>query len=113
MQLAYRTHVRAVVQRTRLAFARVPDRPQAVSIRGPYSHLDRVLDAMTMPHLLHKADHPSDGSCRIILQAERERQIEEQLGIRRSLDGGVQRPVYGEREVTLEAGEVTHEAIVD
>ena len=66
-----------------------------------------------MPHLLHIADHPSDGSFRILLQTERERQVEQQLVIRRSLDGSVQRLVHGQRQVTLQVVEISHQAIVD
>src|SRR5215212_5891297 len=102
MQLAYRTNVRAVVERTRLAFARVSERPHAVPIRGPDRHLDRVLRAVTTAHLFNEADHPPHGSSWILLQAERERQVEQQLGICRTLDGGVQRLVYLKRELALE-----------
>src|SRR5215216_1021217 len=113
MQLAYRTHVRTIVERTRLAFARVPERPHAVPIRGPDRHLDRVPRAVTTAHLFDEADRPLHGRRWILLQAERERQVEQQLGICRSLDGGKQGLVYRKRELALEAGEVTHEAVVD
>ncbi len=70
VQFPQRPHVAGVLERARIALARVPERPDVVPVGRPYGHLVRVLGAMTMPHLLHKADRPSDGSCRILLQAE-------------------------------------------
>src|SRR5918994_7723221 len=42
IELLHRVHVGGVVQRARLAFAGVPEPPDAVPVRGPYSHLDGV-----------------------------------------------------------------------
>ena len=66
-----------------------------------------------MPHLLHETNHSLNGRRRIIFQAEREGQVEQQLRVRRALDVCIERLVHGEREVTLEAPEVAHQAVVD
>jgi hypothetical protein len=72
-----------------------------------------VLRAVTVPDLLDMPDHPLDCRRRVLFQAKRERQIEKQLGIRRSLHIWIQRFVHGERQLSLYAMEVAHEAVVD
>src|SRR5215203_2085284 len=69
VQLPQRSHVAGVVERAPIAFARVFERPDSVTVCRPYGRLDRELRAMTMSHLFHKADHPLDRSRRIIFQA--------------------------------------------
>src|SRR5918999_288909 len=109
VQLPHRAQVGAEVKRAGLTFAGVPERPHALPIGRPYGHLDRVLRATTMPNVLDEANHPLDRFRRIIFQAERERQIEQHLGIGRSLHVRIQRLVHGERELALNAMEVAYE----
>src|SRR5215216_5301538 len=113
MELAYRAHIGAVEKRARFTFAGEPERPHALPVGRPYSHLDRVLRATTMPNVLDKANHPLDGLRRIIFQAESERQVEQHLGIGRSLHVRIQRLVHGERQIALHEVEVAYEAVVD
>src|SRR5215216_6360415 len=113
VQLPHRAQVGAEVKRARLALAGVPECPHALPVGRPYSHLDRVLRAMTMPNVLHKADHLLDGRRRIFFQAKRERQVEQHLGIGRSLHVRIQRLVHGEREIALYEVEVAYEAVVN
>src|SRR5829696_4343128 len=68
---------------------------------------------MTMPNVLDEADHPLDRSGRILFQTERQCQVEEHLGIGRSLNIRIQRLVYGQREIALYEMEVPDEAVVD
>src|SRR5215213_7755054 len=113
VQLPHRAQVGAEVKRARLALAGVPERPHALPVGRPYRHLDRVLRATTMPNVLDKANHPLDGLRRIIFQAESERQVEQHLGIGRSLHVRIQRLVHSEREIALYAMEVAYEAVVN
>src|SRR5215216_5423768 len=113
VQLPHRAQVGAEVKRARLMFAGVPERPHTLPVGRPYRHLDRVLRAMTMPNVLHKADPLLDGRRRIIFQAESERQVEQHLRIGRSLHVRIQRLVHGEREIALYEVEVAYEAVVN
>src|SRR5215213_1986762 len=113
VELPQHPHVGGVVKRARLAFAGVPEPPHAVPIRGPDRHLDGVLSAVAASHLLDVPHHPLHRPRGIVLQAEREGQIEHHLRIGRALDGGVKRVVHGERQIALYAMEVPNEAVVD
>jgi hypothetical protein len=68
---------------------------------------------MTMPDVLHKANHPLDRFGRIFFEAKRERQVEQHLGIGRSLHVRIQRLVHGDREIALYAMEVAYETVVN
>src|SRR5215211_2997106 len=113
VEFPHRAHVGGVVQRARLAFAGVPEPPHAVSVRGPDRHLDGVLNALAASHLLDVPDHPLHSPRGIVLQAEREGQVEHHLRIGRALDCGVKRVVHGECQIAFYAMEVAHEAVVD
>src|SRR5215211_127332 len=112
VELLHRAHVGGVVQRARLAFAGVPEPPDAVPVRGPDRHLDGVLSAVAASHLLDVPHHPLHSPRGIVLQAEREGQIEHHLRIGRALDRGVERVVHRERQIALYAMEVPDEAVV-
>src|SRR5215217_8427344 len=113
VELPHRAHVGGVVQRARLAFAGAPEPPEAVPVRGPDRHLDGVLSAVAASHLLDVPDHPLHSPRGIVLQAEREGQVEHHLRIGRALDGGVERVVHGECQIAFDAMEVAHQAVVD
>src|SRR5918993_2137093 len=113
VHIPHRAHLGAVVQRTRLTLARVPERPHALPVSRRDRHLEGVLDAVAAPCLLHQTGHPLDCARRVVFKAEREREEEQQLRIRRPFDGCIQRLIYGECELTLDAREVAHEAVVD
>ena len=68
---------------------------------------------MPVPHILNEADHSSDRSWWVILETEREREVEQQLRIRRSFDKRVQGLVDGERELAFYTRELAHETVVN
>src|SRR5215208_4933679 len=113
VELPQHPHVGGVVKHARLAFAGVPEPPHAVPIRGPDRHLEGVLNAVAVSHLLDVPHHPLNSPRGIVLQAEREGQVEHHLRIGGALDCGVKRVVHGERQVALYAMEVPDEAVVD
>src|SRR5829696_7001109 len=113
VHLPHRAHLGAVVERARTPLARVPERPHALPISRRDRHLEGVLDAVAAPCLLHQTGHPLDCARRVVFKAERKREKEQQLRIRRPFDGCIQRLIYGECELTLDAREVAHEAVVD
>ena len=63
-----------------------------------------MLRAVTVPDLLDMPDHPLDCRRRVLFQAERERQVEQHLGIGGSLHLWIQRFVHGERQLALRDG---------
>src|SRR5215218_1148782 len=113
VHLPHRAHLGAVVERARTPLARVPERPHALPISRRDRHLEGVLDAVAAPCLLHQTGHPLDCAWRVVFKAQRKREKEQQLRIRRPFDGCIQRLIYGECELTLDAREVAHEAVVD
>src|ERR671910_596208 len=113
VHIPHRAHLGAVVQRTRLTLARVPERPHALPIGRRNRHLKGVFHTVSVTCLLHQTHHALDCARRVVFEAERNREKEQQLRICRPLDGGIQRLVYGEYELTFNAREVAHEAIVD
>jgi hypothetical protein len=107
-----RADVRAVEERAGPALARVPERPQALAIGRGHRHLDRVRNAVVPARRLDQADRALDGAGRVVLQPEGQRQEEQQLGVCRSFDLGVEVGVDRQREVTLDRGEVPEEPVV-
>ena len=61
---------------------------------------------------LDEPDRPLDGAGRVVLEPEREREVEEHLGIRRPLDLRVQRRVDREGQVALDRGELADQPVV-
>src|SRR5215211_387143 len=71
-----------------------------------------MLDAVAAPRLLHQAHHLLHRARRVVFKAERECEVEQQLRVRRSFNGCVQRRIYGECELSLDLREVAHQAVV-
>ena len=71
--------IRAEVEGARLPFTRIAggDDPLAVACRD--SHHERMLDSVALANLLNEASHELEGRDGVILEAERERQVEEHL----------------------------------
>ena len=65
-----------------------------------------------MPHRLDQADRAGDSVRGIVLQTERQREVEQDLGVGLSGDLGIQRFVDREHEVALDRGELGEEAVV-
>ncbi len=112
VQGAERRHVGRVEQRARVVLARVAERPHALAVRGRDRPLDRVLDPVAVADVLDQADRGLDGGRRVVLEPEREREVEEHLRVGRALDLPVERGVDGEHEVALDLVEVADHAVV-
>ena len=96
------------------AFARLLgyDPGELPSDARPWDHLIHPDDAVRVAGRLDEADHAGDRGRRVVLQTEREREVEHQLRVGRALDLRVERRVDGEREVSLGVVEAVEEAVV-
>ena len=65
-----------------------------------------------LPDLLDEADRALDRSRRIVLEAEREREEEQHLGVGRALDQGIERGIDCEHEVALDREPVAEDPVV-
>ena len=88
VQRAELVEARRVVERARVALARVAERPEPLAVGGRDGHLHRELDAVPATDLLDEADHPLDRARHVVLEPEREREVEHRLGVGRALDDG-------------------------
>ena len=92
---------------------RVAERPDRRAVRDGDGPLHRELHAGLVPDLLDLADRPSPSpaigsSC----EPERQREVEQHLGVGRAADVRVERRVDGERQVALDLAELRDEAVV-
>ena len=71
-----------------------------------------MLDPVCTTGLLHEADHPLDSRDRIVLEPEREREIEHRLGVGRPFDEAEVRVVDGVLQLALDEMEVADEPVV-
>src|ERR1041385_7408562 len=83
-------------KRARFPFARVPERPEVGAVGGGHSHLDRILDPVRVTGLLDETDRARDGGRRIVLEAERQGEVEEHFRVGRAFDLGIERRVDGD-----------------
>src|SRR5262249_19143964 len=74
-----RLDVGAVEEGARVALAGVAEGPDPNAVRGGDRHLDRVFDTVLLSDVLDEADGVFDGANRVLLEAVRDRQIEQQL----------------------------------
>jgi hypothetical protein len=97
-------------ERARLALTRVPKRPQPLAVGGRDRALERVLDAPPFSAVLEEADCARDRVRRIVIEAERQSEVEQGFGVGLSLDLGTQRLIDREHEVAFDRREpVVHE----
>ena len=82
------------------------------AVGGRHRHLHRVVDPVPAPGLLDQPDRPRHGRQRVVDQAEREGEVEEDLGVGRALDLPEERRVDGERQVALDRPEAFQVAVV-
>ena len=68
---------------------------------------------MAVGHALDETDRSLERLDRIILEAERQREMEDNLGVGRARNVGEQRRVDGEHEISSDQVEVGDEAVVD
>ena len=78
---------------------------------GP--NLNGIGDPMVAGHALDVADCSLERLDRIVLEAEREREIEDNLGVGRARDLSEQRRVDGEHQISSHQVEVGDESVVD
>jgi hypothetical protein len=71
-----------------------------------------MLDAVPAAGRLDEADRVLDGRKGVVLETERQRQVEEDLGVGRALDLRVEGRVDGEDEIPLDRRELPDEAVV-
>ena len=92
--------------------ARVPERPQALAVCRGDAHVDGDGHAVASSDLFDQADCAGDRGGRVVLQAEREREEEEELRVGRALDQRIELGVDRERELALHVHEVVDQSVV-
>src|SRR5260370_32046029 len=101
MLLLESSHIRAEVEGARLPITRIAcgDDPLAVARRN--GHLQRMLDSVALANLLDEASHEFERCKRVILKAERKREMEEHLRVARALNIWKKCRVDCEQEITM------------
>ena len=111
-ELADRLEVATVEQRPRLALAGVAEHPNTLAVGSCDRALERELDALAATDILDQPDRPRDGVRRIALEAEGQREVEQNLGVRRTGDLGEKRFVDCQQEVAPDPCEVGDVSVV-
>ena len=110
--LAQRGDVGAVKQRAGVAFARIAKGIKRAPVKNRQRHLQRMGDPMFFSDILDEADHSLDAGDRIVLQSERQRQVEHDFRIRAARDFGKQIGGNREHEIALDPLELADGAVV-
>jgi hypothetical protein len=112
MQPAQRVGVRRGEQRARRALARVAHGPQPRAVRHAEGPLDHPPVALARAGRLDEPDRPLERADRVLVEAERQRELEDHLGVRRPLDVGEQLRVDAEHEIAPDLLQVGDESVV-
>jgi hypothetical protein len=76
---------------------RVADGPQPVAVAHADAGLHRIGDPQPARRLLDEPDRPLESGDRVVLEAERQREVEQQLGVGRPADLREERRVHGQQ----------------
>ena len=93
-------------------FGRVAEYPQLLAIGRRQAHLQRVFDPMAFGDFLDQTRHSLHRCDRVIGQSQRQRQVEHQLRIRRSLDRSKQVGIDGHGQFTFDGAERADQPVV-
>src|SRR5262245_22271719 len=93
---------RAVKERSRLAFTRISEGIECLSVQDCQRHLQRAAYAMPASHTLDETNHFLDAHDRVVLQSKCQRKKEHDLRIRAAGDFGKQVRRNGEHEIALD-----------
>ena len=105
-------HVGGVEKRARFVFAGVPESPDGLAVGGSDGALEWMRHTVTVGDVFDEPDRLLDGGRRVVLQTERQREVEQHLGVGLALDLGVQGRVDGEYQVAFDRGELVDVAVV-
>lgn len=103
---------RAVKERARIVFARVAHRDDLLAVRRADRHVERRVDAVMRARVLDRARHPFERGERIVLEPEREREMEHDFGIRRSFDRREQPGIDAHHQVAPQRVIAADQAVV-
>src|SRR3954447_24701377 len=112
VELAQRGNAGGEEQRTRVSLAGVPKRPDGLAVARRDRALERVRYPMALGDRLDQPDRLRDGGRRVVLEAEGDGEIEQDLGVGLATDQGKQRRVDGEDEIAFDRVELVDVSVV-